>query len=148
MTGGKDCGKRRKCWLPAFPPFPIMFSKGSFFRVVKCRDCVRKTVIMKIKKTDQLVNLRVFCRDIVLHRVRSDCNSYTQLSWSPNFVKWAPQSWPPVAIKGYNQRCAQHIKGSGYLIKNHFWHITRKGTIDKKIKIKTGTKRAQADTAR
>ena len=24
--GGK-CGKRRKCWLPAFSPFPTMFSK-------------------------------------------------------------------------------------------------------------------------
>ena len=21
----KHCGKRRKCWLPAFPPFPTMF---------------------------------------------------------------------------------------------------------------------------
>ena len=25
-------GKRRKCWLPAFSPFPIMFSKGFFFQ--------------------------------------------------------------------------------------------------------------------
>ena len=24
----KHCGKRRKCWLPAFSPFPTMFSKG------------------------------------------------------------------------------------------------------------------------
>ena len=23
-------GKRRKCWLPAFSPFPTMFSKVSF----------------------------------------------------------------------------------------------------------------------
>ena len=23
----KYCGKRRKCWLPAFSPFPTMFSK-------------------------------------------------------------------------------------------------------------------------
>ena len=23
---GKHCGKRRKCWLPAFSPFPTMFS--------------------------------------------------------------------------------------------------------------------------
>ena len=27
--------KRRKCWLPAFSPFPTMFSKGHFLRVVK-----------------------------------------------------------------------------------------------------------------
>ena len=31
----KHCGKRRKCWLPAFSSFPTMFSKGPFFRVVK-----------------------------------------------------------------------------------------------------------------
>ena len=37
--GRKHCGKRRKCWLPAFSPFPTMFSKGFFLRVVKCRDC-------------------------------------------------------------------------------------------------------------
>ena len=40
--GRKHCGKRRKCWLPAFSPFPKMFSKGSFFRVVKSQDCVVK----------------------------------------------------------------------------------------------------------
>ena len=33
-------GKRRKCWLPAFSPFPTMFSKAFFFRVVKSLDCV------------------------------------------------------------------------------------------------------------
>ena len=26
-------GKRRKCWLPAFSPFPTMFSKGYFVKV-------------------------------------------------------------------------------------------------------------------
>ena len=36
----KHCGKRRKCWLSAFSPFPTMFSKGFFPRVVKSRDCV------------------------------------------------------------------------------------------------------------
>ena len=35
-------GKRRKCWLPAFSPFPTMFLTGFFFRVVKSRDCVVK----------------------------------------------------------------------------------------------------------
>ena len=29
-------------WLPAFPPFPTMFSKGFFPKVVKSRDCVVK----------------------------------------------------------------------------------------------------------
>ena len=33
--GRKHCGKRRKCWLPAFSPFSTMFSKTFFRRVVK-----------------------------------------------------------------------------------------------------------------
>ena len=27
-------GKGKKCWLPAFSPFPTMFSKGFFFRII------------------------------------------------------------------------------------------------------------------
>ena len=38
----KHCGKRRKCWLPAFSPFPIMLSKAFFSRGVKSADCVVK----------------------------------------------------------------------------------------------------------
>ena len=33
-------GKRRKCWLPAFSPFPKMFSETVFPGVVKSVDCV------------------------------------------------------------------------------------------------------------
>ena len=40
--GTKHFGKRRKCWLPAFSPFPKMFSNASFFRVIKSWDCVVK----------------------------------------------------------------------------------------------------------
>ena len=40
----KHCGKRRKCWLPAFSPFPTMFSKGFLYRVVKSRDIVVNTL--------------------------------------------------------------------------------------------------------
>ena len=36
----KHCGKRRKCWLPAFSPFLTLFSKGYFLQVVKILDCV------------------------------------------------------------------------------------------------------------
>ena len=32
-----------KCWLPAFSPYPTMFSKAFFVRVVKTRDCVIKS---------------------------------------------------------------------------------------------------------
>ena len=31
--GRKNCGKRRKCWLQAFSPFPKMFSKDFFWKV-------------------------------------------------------------------------------------------------------------------
>ena len=41
--GRKHCGKRRKCWLPAFSPFPTMFSKDYFLWVGKSRDCVVKS---------------------------------------------------------------------------------------------------------
>ena len=41
--GRKQFGKGRKCWLTAFSPFPTMFSKGLSLRVVKSRDCVRKS---------------------------------------------------------------------------------------------------------
>ena len=36
-------GKKRKCWLPAFSPFPTMFSKGLLYRTVKSRDSVVKS---------------------------------------------------------------------------------------------------------
>ena len=38
----KHCGKRRKCWLPVFSPFPTVFSKAAFFTVVKSQDCALK----------------------------------------------------------------------------------------------------------
>ena len=40
--GRKHCRKRRKCWLPAFSPFPTMFSKGFLYKVIESRDCVVK----------------------------------------------------------------------------------------------------------
>ena len=33
-NGRKHCGKRRKCWLPAFSPFPTMFSKGFLLQAI------------------------------------------------------------------------------------------------------------------
>ena len=42
-NGRKHCRKRRKCWLPAFSPFPTMFSKDYLLRVVKSQDCVVKS---------------------------------------------------------------------------------------------------------
>ena len=36
-------GKGENAGLPAFSPFPTMFSKGFFLHVVKSRDCVVKS---------------------------------------------------------------------------------------------------------
>ena len=44
----KHCEKRRKCWLPAFSPFPTMFSKGFFLGVDKSQDCVVKGKYLEI----------------------------------------------------------------------------------------------------
>ena len=38
--GTKYWGKRTKCWLPAFLPFPAMFSKGILLRGVKSHQCL------------------------------------------------------------------------------------------------------------
>ena len=37
--GRKLCGKRRKCWLSMFSPFPTMFSKALHHRIGKSRAC-------------------------------------------------------------------------------------------------------------
>ena len=54
--GGKHCGKRIKCWFPAFSPFPTMFSKGLFFRVIKSRDCVIKGQVIMPTYTETMVD--------------------------------------------------------------------------------------------
>ena len=36
--GRKHCGKRRKCWLPAFSLFPTIFLNGCFLRVILSLD--------------------------------------------------------------------------------------------------------------
>ena len=40
VKGRKHYGTRKKCWLPAFSPFPLMFLKGLSIKVVKRQDCV------------------------------------------------------------------------------------------------------------
>ena len=50
----KQCRKRRKCWSPAFSPFPTMFSKVFYLRVVKTRNC-----LVKRKKTSDAVFIQL-----------------------------------------------------------------------------------------
>ena len=47
----KHRGKRRKCWLPAFSPFPTMFSGVLFLMVSKCQDWVviKHLILLKDK---------------------------------------------------------------------------------------------------
>ena len=41
LEKGENAGYQ--CWLPVFSPFPLMFSKASFLRVIKIQDCVVKS---------------------------------------------------------------------------------------------------------
>ena len=50
IKGTQYCGKRRKCWLPAFSPFPTIFSKIFFSRVVQEQNCLSKELYTIIKK--------------------------------------------------------------------------------------------------
>ena len=45
FSSKENSGKRKKCLLPAFSPFPTVFSKVFFFRVVKSQDCVVKSLL-------------------------------------------------------------------------------------------------------
>ena len=60
--GRKQWGKRRKCWLPAFSPFPTMFSKGYLFRVVKSHDCVVRSELSTKQQPLDLSKLKNICR--------------------------------------------------------------------------------------
>ena len=58
----KHFGERRKCCLPAFSPFPTLFSKGIFLRVVKSRDSVERVkqnwfLILKSKRVISVPSL-------------------------------------------------------------------------------------------
>ena len=51
----KHCGKRRKCWLQAFSPFPTMFSSSFFFNAIKSGLCGKGLTTMEktLFKTSQ-----------------------------------------------------------------------------------------------
>ena len=43
----ENTGKWSKCWLPAFSPFPTVFYKDVFFRIIKSWNCVEKSLNLK-----------------------------------------------------------------------------------------------------
>ena len=53
---GKHCGKRRKCWLPAFSPFPTMFSTLS-----KTEILILATFILLPANAFNLVSSNFLC---------------------------------------------------------------------------------------
>ena len=58
--GRKHGEKRRKCWFPAFSPFPTMFSKGLFLRVVKSQHrVVKRNVESQAKSTGKANDLHL-----------------------------------------------------------------------------------------
>ena len=67
-NGRKHYGKRRKCWLPAFSPFPTMFSKGFFFKVVRSWDCVVKSQTVKEAITKSDFNFDITCMKFFQNR--------------------------------------------------------------------------------
>ena len=51
LSGRKHCGYMIKCWLLAFLPFPTMFSKAFFPRVVESRIVCGNGLIKGLKVT-------------------------------------------------------------------------------------------------
>ena len=68
-------GKRRKCWLSAFAPFPTLFSKDFYLRVVQSRDCVVDSEICPIPGYDRRGRAIRPKRETAVRR-----NSYTEES--------------------------------------------------------------------
>ena len=76
-------GKRRKCWLSAFSPFPTMFSKNYLSRAFKRRDC-------EVNGSNQHIDIFVlfvfdyfyihvgskkgFCLNVVMHQEEGKSN--------------------------------------------------------------------------
>ena len=75
----KHCGKRRKCWLPAFSPFSTMFSKGFFSKVVKSRDCVVKTLMKNVEVTGKASAALAQKDKIIVQRVQMSLSDHLLL---------------------------------------------------------------------
>ena len=78
--GRKHCGKRRKCWFPAFSPFPTMFSKASSTMSLKVGIVWSRANIGPADRVLALSKLKAFADDkikcyqkhyLVFHRVET-----------------------------------------------------------------------------
>ena len=66
--GKKHVGKRRKCWLPAFSPFSLMFSKEFFFKVIKSQELTPN----QTTKFWTLYRVESICRQQIKMTILSD----------------------------------------------------------------------------
>ena len=53
----KHCRKRRKCWLPAFPPFPTMFPTLLKTKFISFSPMNLATVL-------QMLSVQLFCHSL------------------------------------------------------------------------------------
>ena len=57
----EHCGKRRKCWLPAFSPFPTVLCKVSYLRSL-CGLCGKELMLhCDIREILSVAGIFVFC---------------------------------------------------------------------------------------
>ena len=56
----ENTGKRKKCWLPAFSPFPTMFSKEFLYSVVKSGLCGKELTLCQTSPGFYLSPVQVF----------------------------------------------------------------------------------------
>ena len=54
--------QRRKCWLPAFTTFPILFSKAFYLRVVKTRDSMVTSLTLSQTRNFRHFQIESVCR--------------------------------------------------------------------------------------
>ena len=72
--GRKHCGKRRKCWFPAFSPFPAMFSKGFYPWGTKSRECA-------VKSCSSTKLTLTHCMPRIVSGARSKCQVKHRSGW-------------------------------------------------------------------
>ena len=85
----KQCGKRRKCWLPAFSPFPTSFQKASFSRSFKVgivwERLLKKTYkYFSLKKRMTCVAVKIVCFE----------KSVAELRFEPVILSCKPLLYP------------------------------------------------------
>ena len=75
----------KKTWLPTFSPFPMMFSKGLFLRVVKSRDCLVELNRFNLLPNDKILDsskLKAFVDDKI------NASEKLKFCWEGKKILW------------------------------------------------------------